>query len=170
MDIFWVVAPCSLIDVSDISEVLLPPSSGRWVALTMEAASRLHSRTTRATHRLDGGSSTSETSVNFFQTMAQQPRRQPSSKEYISRIQITIAKLCYYSDDHYRMIQTIDSIMHRWPLTHLCTTHKIQYLAMLKHSLTSWDKHIFFKQPRLQVKPKRTIFKYLVCDWLVAAI
>jgi hypothetical protein len=40
MIIFWVVAPCSLIEVSDVSE-MLPTSIG---ALTMEAAEHLKRR------------------------------------------------------------------------------------------------------------------------------
>jgi hypothetical protein len=53
--VFWVV-PCSLVKFTNISEVLA--ASIR--AMMMEAAS------------------TSETSVNFHQTMDQPPRRQPS--------------------------------------------------------------------------------------------
>jgi hypothetical protein len=40
MAVFWVVAPCSVVEFTDVSEVLLPSLSG----------------------------STSETSVNFYQT------------------------------------------------------------------------------------------------------
>jgi hypothetical protein len=52
MAVFWVVAPCILVEVYDISEVLAASiirARGLLIALMMEAAS------------------TSETSVNFYQ-------------------------------------------------------------------------------------------------------
>jgi hypothetical protein len=53
--VFWVVALCSLVEVTDISEVLTASIIRALIALMMSA-------------------STSETSINFFQT-TQQPRK-----------------------------------------------------------------------------------------------
>jgi hypothetical protein len=53
MAVFWDVAPCSLVEITAVSEML-----AAIIALMMETAS------------------TSETSVNFY--TAQHPRRQPS--------------------------------------------------------------------------------------------
>jgi hypothetical protein len=70
MTVFWDVAPCSLVEVTDVSEVL---TASIFIALMMEVVS------------------TSKTSVNFYQTTRHNiPEESSSAYFYISQAVCTI--------------------------------------------------------------------------------